>query len=211
MIVHLAFLSALSIFHALLSHPRVRRARYFMIHALFNAWVVHNVLADATFTIAHPTITYTTSPTIIYHVALFHLYHWACYETSMDDKVHHIINVFVVAPLLWSYPNNITSLGLFFMCGLPGGLIYVLLTLHKVGLISKTTVKRSSKHINMWIRAPGIVVTCYLIGLNYVTSPHLWVRLTSAFVLVASMWNGMYFLSTIILSEHGASRSHPPT
>ena len=198
--LHVGFLCLLYALHWTL---RCTSARYFILHTLMNAWVVWNVFDDACATLARPTSTYPTDPMVIYHVLVFHLYHWACYRTSVDERVHHVVNVFVVCPLLLTRPSNLVHLAFFFMCGLPGCVTYATLSLQKLGYVSRTAEKRVSKHINLWIRAPGVVVTCYLIGLNHVSralDPAA--NLAALLVLLASLWNGMYFLSAIVVSEY---------
>lgn len=177
-------------------------ARYYILHALMNGWVVWNVFEDSCSTFANPTSTYETDPMVIYHVLFFHIHHWACYQTSVDEKVHHIVNVFVVCPMLLMHPSNIVYFAFFFMCGLPGFVTYTTLSLYKLGYITKNVEKRVSKHISLWIRTPGVVVACYLMGLNYVSWAVDLSNIAALLVLFASLWNGMYFLNSIIISEY---------
>ena len=59
--------------------------------------------------------------------------------------------------------------------------------------------------LNMWIRAPGIVITTYILYINRniflsLLDYSLLSYLIFGFVLAGTLWNGMYFLSTIIRS-----------
>ena len=202
---HIGFVTMLCLFHRILAHSQVR---YFVMHALFNAWVVFNVMGDFCYTLTHPTSTYAVSRTIIVHMVVFHLYHLVLYDTTDDDKVHHIVNVFLICPLLLLHPTNVAHFAFFFMCGFPGLLTYILLVLVKWKYITKGTEKCISLHVNMWMRAPGIVVACYLIGLNFVATRHVTVAIAACIVLLASLWNGMHYLRSIIISEHTHALKH---
>jgi hypothetical protein len=123
---------------------------------------------------------------------------------AFDEKVHHFILVFLLIPLTWIYYTNICDFAMFFMTGLPGGITYLLLFLKNLGLIETKTEKKISKHLNMWIRAPGCVITSYIIYLNYIngsfSSDNFMNKLAVGLSIVGSLWNGMYFASTIIES-----------
>jgi hypothetical protein len=208
--LHVGFLSFLCTLHWTF---RRTSARYFILHALMNTWVVWNVFEDACFTLANPTSTYEINPMVIYHVLCFHIYHSACYQTSVDEKVHHVVNVFVVCPLLLLHPSNIVHFAFFFMCGLPGCVTYTTMGMYKLGYIPRRVEKHISKHVSLWIRAPGVVVTCYLIGLNYVSLAVDLANILALLVLFASLWNGMYFLDAVIISDYKcatASFTNPP-
>ncbi|ATZ80479.1 hypothetical protein BMW23_0427 [Bodo saltans virus] len=93
---------------------------------------------------------------------------------------------------------------LFFMMGLPGGITYLLLFLKNCGFIKNKTEKKISKHLNMWIRAPGCVMSSYIIYLNYVNGTFGEMNIIKHIAVWAcifsNLWNGMYFASTIIES-----------
>ena len=49
------------------------------------------------------------------------------------------------------------SWGCLFVCGLTGGIDYLLLFLYKLGKLEKSTEKRLNRALNMWVRLPGIL------------------------------------------------------
>lgn len=51
----------------------------------------------------------------------------------------------------------------FFICGLPGGLDYIMLILVKMDHMHAQTEKIINARINLWIRAPGLTVASVLI------------------------------------------------
>jgi hypothetical protein len=99
---------------------------------------------------------------------------------------------------------NLSDMGMFFMTGLPGGITYLLLSLKNLHLIKDATEKRISKHLNMWIRAPGCVLTSYFIYLNYANNKFgnliLPYKLGIYLCMLGTFVNGMYFAGTIIES-----------
>ena len=58
------------------------------------------------------------------------------------------------------YANRVNNMNLFFLTGLPGGLIYVLLCLRKCGLCLSWDEPLLSCCINVLLRAPGILWSC---------------------------------------------------
>ena len=96
--------------------------------------------------------------TISLHV--FHII--TCFNNlSIIDWMHHVISCLFVGLLGEFYVNGpIINYFLFFLCGLPGGIDYYLLTLNKYGLINRLTEKRINVNLNMWIRLPGVLFGC---------------------------------------------------
>ena len=139
-----------------------------------------------------------------FYTILFHAYHiLLCGKLSLDETIHHLL-VFILCPLLWVHYTTICDFAIFFMTGLPGGITYLCLFLKDLGLINGITEKYISKHLNMWIRGPGGVITSYIIYLNYVNNNLGEIYPMKKFAIYLSiafnLWNGMYFASTIIES-----------
>ena len=89
----------------------------------------------------------------------------------------------------------------FFVCGLPGGVDYVLLFLVKQRYMEKRTEKAVNRFLNMWIRLPGIVAfvpfayCCYAAGRSRV-SGHLLVVQS-----LLNCVNGIYFADRVVANE----------
>ena len=83
----------------------------------------------------------------------------------------------------------------FFICGLPGGMDYVMLAMVKHGLLDAMAEKRYNARINVWLRAPGLVCCAFAV---WVASRQRDVGpgMLAAAVLVAV--NGLYYMQVRI-------------
>jgi hypothetical protein len=183
---------------------------YFILHFLFNMFCVYNCWNGVHSLINNPTNIIQVPNTMAIYTFLFHLYHVILCgnNISIDELLHHLW-VFIICPLLCINYINLSDMGMFFMTGLPGGITYLLLSLKNMNYIKDITEKRISKHLNMWIRAPGCVLTSYFIYLNYANnnfgSLGIFYTLGVFICMFGALVNGMYFASTIIES-HGITK-----
>lgn len=92
-------------------------------------------------------------------VVCLHLYHCLKFNLSLQDVLHH----FLFIPTL-GIPGIIYDWGCFanyltfFICGLPGGIDYFILSLHKQGIALQWNQKKICANLNMWLRLPGILL-----------------------------------------------------
>jgi hypothetical protein len=185
---------------------------YYAFHFVFNMTCVVCTFQNVIYTFNSPLLLVKIPNTLSFYVLLFHIYHIIITKgnLALDEAIHHI-KVLMLCPLLWLYYSNLCDFGMFFMTGLPGGITYLLLTLKNLNLIENTSEKYISKHLNLWIRAPGCVITSYIIYLNYVNSNFGEIHGIKKFgiylAMLGTLWNGMYFASTIIES-YKASQIH---
>lgn len=182
---------------------RSNNTLYFLLHFLFNSWCVYENFDKVISCINQPTNIYNTSNIVSFYTVQFHLYHILLTKGKLtNDEIFHHLMVFFVAPSTWINHTIICNFGLFFMTGLPGGITYLLLLLTKLNLIDSINEKRISKHLNMWIRAPGCVLTAYLGYLNHFDTKKNGILYNSCVLASSSLilWNGMYFASTSIKS-----------
>lgn len=136
--------------------------RYNLLHALLNTYVVVSVVPDCYFVLANPleamSAPYSDVP-LATTIGL-HLFHCVSQYKSLTtvDWAHHLVSNMLVSFLCFPYDYGpLMQWGLLFICGLPGGIDYYLLTLVKLGTIAPSTEKRINRLLNTWIRAPGIV------------------------------------------------------
>lgn len=128
-----------------------------------------------------------------------HIYHVLFFKNlTVDDYMHHIISVFFVGVISSVFPFGY-CLGAvtFFICGLPGGLDYLLLALVKTNHVSSLTEKRLNRWLHQCIRAPGILLTTYC-GLVSVIRGNgkmhvFWAILT----FVLDNFNAMYYSNKV--------------
>jgi hypothetical protein len=183
----------------------INNALYFALHFIFNIYSVCYDYENIILTFNNPLIIRKTPNNLSFYVFLFHLYHVILCgkKISYDEIIHHAL-VFILSPLLWIYYTNLCDFAIFFMSGLPGGITYLFLFLKNIGIIEGITEKYISKHLNMWVRAPGCIITAYLIYINYINNNFGDIYLLKTIAIYLSitfnLWNGMYFASTIIES-----------
>jgi hypothetical protein len=189
---------------------------YFLFHFFFNMYSVSHTIKNVVITFHNPLVLTKRPNTLSFYVLLFHIYHVILTKgnIALDEWLHHI-KVFILCPLLWLHYTNLCDFGMFFMTGLPGGITYLLLFLKNVKLIENTTEKYISKHLNLWIRAPGCIITAYLIYLNCyhgkfgdLNAMGVSKKFGIYLAMFGSIWNGMYFASTIVESYNNAKKKN---
>jgi len=106
-------------------------------------------------------------------VLWLHLYHTVFYSLTWDDMFHHGLFAILLAGTggyyEWGYISNAQ---LFFICGLPGGIIYGMLALRRCFWTSLNEPFVSAL-VNMLLRCPGILTCtwCFLMTLHHGRSP----------------------------------------
>jgi hypothetical protein len=146
-------------------------SRWFLMHTIANTYIVWYTFNDMLSLIINPLLDinmYVNKPSFM--VLSLHLYHIIRFfkKLTIDDWWHHILNCFLVLGLVWYYEFGIiVNYFIFYMCGLPGGIDYLLLTLNEIGIIYRLTEKRINKYLNMWIRLPGILYGCMIGYIGY--------------------------------------------
>lgn len=158
--------------------PRILpKARFFLLHAVFNFGIVMFCWKDAIYVLTHPTMAVhgdvdgfsNTAIISTNAIAAFHVYHLLAFENlSLEDWIHHVISSMLVAciavNLPYGYMVNLCNIG---MCGLPGGLDYLLLVGVKYNYISRMTEKKYNSLLNVGLRWPIILVSFYLFCLGF--------------------------------------------
>ena len=135
-------------------------------------------------------------------VLLLHAYHILFYTCVFMDYIHHIIMCSLISvPLLAS--SKIIALSntlLFFVCGLPGGIDYYNMYRVYQGQLPSILEKKYNSWLNIYVRAPGILYTAYLVWIHYLTDYPVfnqWYCVLSIFILI---WNAQYFAREVCIS-----------
>lgn len=149
--------------------------RWYFIHTLSNLFITLTCFRDVVYVVLNPLKAvdgeFNTIPMTM-AIAL-HIYHVYMCKKNMDiiDWIHHILNAFLVGfTTLFYYKGRLVNFINFFICGFPGGLDYLCLTLNKYGLMSRFVEKRLNVFQNNWIRSPGILTGCVIGYINFVTN-----------------------------------------
>jgi hypothetical protein len=111
-------------------------------------------------------------------VLAVHIYHVVAFTAvNVSDIWHHLLFVPAIggSGLLLPWGPLRQVLG-FFISGLPGGIDYFNLVLYRHGMMSKTTKKRVSMLLAIFIRAPGLILVgfCMYQAKLYGETEHGW-------------------------------------
>jgi len=184
---------------------RSENTKYFLLHFLVNMYIVHLVWRDALETIWNPLDFKVAEIYPSFIAVLFHTYHLLFYnDIQRDEKLHHLVNVYVTSPLIWFNYNKVCNFALSIMMGLPGGITYGLLFLKDINAINPITEKNISASLNLWIRCPGAICVAGVIYIQMIYRTDIFNGLcfiTGIVSIVGTYWNGIYFMQTIVESR----------
>ena len=140
-------------------------ARWFLLHAWGNIIVTVFALPDALLAADNPgtsCIGGASTYVPLWQIISLHLYHLVFFACSTADWVHHCVFVSIIGGCgLYFEGGPLTNLVALFMCGLPGALDYVMLSLVKHGHLAPLVEKAWNARINVWIRSPGMLLCTF--------------------------------------------------
>lgn len=135
---------------------------WFCEHALVNAMIATCTLPAvwaawrAPMSTLTPTGTPADSALPMRMAAWLHAYHVAFYALTWQDVLHHGLFVTLLALPGCAYEwGALGNAQLFFLCGLPGGLVYALLAAQRLGHCPRVREPVVSALLNALVRAPG--------------------------------------------------------
>tara|TARA_B110000858_G_C17634862_1_gene395275 strand:+ start:62 stop:793 length:732 start_codon:yes stop_codon:yes gene_type:complete len=130
-------------------------------------------------------------------VVALHYYHIAMFRLNITDWIHHISTAVITAPIiLLTNTTCLSVVGLYFTCGLPGLVDYMLLWFVKMGWCDKLIEKRVYVYISVWLRGPGCVYCAVMfLGILPTIDEYSWgIFLGRLWSVVIVFWNGLYFM-----------------
>ncbi|GAH32901.1 unnamed protein product [marine sediment metagenome] len=207
------FISSLILFYSLHRILKIfikdNNTIYFILHAIYNLASLLLIIPDILSAIFDPLKCYIEWSTNIPMITLmsFHSYHLLIEpKLTLDEIFHHILFCFIFPPILISLTHyNMTNVVLFFTIGIPGLVMYTLLTLVKFNIVKKQTEKTISKLLYMWIRMPGCIIMATFLQLHihycerHNTTFNQYFSLLCSFALC---WNGIYYADKYSLSQY---------
>jgi len=139
-------------------------------------------------------------------VAALHLYHMIPglgFRLHVADYVHHFVFVGSICSVGMLYESGpLQNFIAMFICGLPGGLDYIMLVFVKLGMMKPEREKVLNARINLWLRAPGLTVSTLFI---YVTalygpdySPCRNHPILATVIAGLIFFNGQYYLNVVV-------------
>jgi len=183
------------------------KARYFSLHGVWNIIITVLILPDLYKTMIDPLnalspgYNFTRWPIVF--VAILHVWHCVAYNgLTSDDYFHHIVFAGGLSTInfLWDWGYS-TNFMLFFICGLPGGLDYLMLSAVKHGYLAKISEKRINQLLNIWCRGPGCIAAACLVWVNWMNgnADHIPVPIKLVTILLA-LTNGQYYSRRVVAS-----------
>lgn len=139
--------------------------RWFQLHAIINMIITALTASDILECMQDPTrsndIVETDWPRSL--ALSLHIYHCLAYTPRIEDWYHHIISVFLCAPMCIMNNTKAIAFNYFFCTGFPGGIDYIMLSLVKTNHVTRMTQKYMASLLNAYIRMPGGCIGAYLI------------------------------------------------
>ena len=154
-----------------------RKSRWFQLHSVTNiiiVCIIYNDIID----LFHKPITNiraVSSHLDCYFIIILHIYHlFIVKELTILDYIHHVIFIgFGVIPCIIVINNNITKIGFFATCGLPGAIEYFGLCLVKHNKMDSLTQKRAMAIIYNYIRCPLCIFCISTTYIGYMETDHI--------------------------------------
>jgi len=156
------------------------QSRWFAIHAFGNLLCVLSAVPAVLATLADPAeamngVKYSDSsffgtgtvwPILICNAT--HIYHMVAFKLSKADLFHHVVFALTMGSAGQFYRlGAFRGFLVFWLSGVPGGIDYFNLVLVKLGKMQPLTQKRYCANINIWMRGPCLVISAFIIYLNY--------------------------------------------
>lgn len=175
-----------------------QKLKWFFVHAVSNISIAIMTFSHLT---SHFTgITRDEDKRSIVLVIYTHIYHMLFYKLSSDDILHHFVFLPTIAlpGLLYDW-KNIGNVQLFFICGIPGAIIYITLILNKT---TRWNVNEPliTALVNSVLRMPGILFANYILFTQHHTlSAPAWAIWAQ---LLLAPTNAVYYTYTAIRRYH---------
>ena len=139
----------------------------------------------------------------MYVCGAIHTYHTVAFHNlTTDDWVHHIMFAGLIVYLgLTVNGGPGTNVICFVICGLPGGIDYLMLTAVKHGLMEGGTEKRINARVNVWLRAPGAVLVAFSYYVSYRYGDRIPTRFEIPIVVIGTLlvfFNGQYYMQRVV-------------
>ena len=118
------------------------------------------------------------------------------------DIFHHLFFVTIGSLVVFIFNNGrFVALSHFFICGLPGGIDYVILFLYESNHVEKITRLNIASYINVWIRAPGLCMVATFSILKFIYSNQDLFSFIELFLqLLITYGNGQFYMKEVVYS-----------
>ena len=181
--------------------------KYYLIHSVHNAFMIYLTINDVynTYFDFFDYVNQTSSLTCGVMTLALHIYHIFMYFNKLRfiDWIHHILMLCICLPVAFYYRfGSLLGHSIFYICGLPGCIDYMLLFLERNKGVNRMTEKKVNVLLNVWIRSPGCNIHSLLslIVLSYEYQNISYIGISSI-LLTSSLiyWNGNYFMKEAVI------------
>eukprot|EP00092_Neocalanus_flemingeri_P003785 GFUD01004076.1.p1 GENE.GFUD01004076.1~~GFUD01004076.1.p1 ORF type:complete len:290 (-),score=46.91 GFUD01004076.1:190-1059(-) len=190
-----------------LSSNKIKNARWFILHAIGNLFVVLTSMTSICAAVVDPLSSSDTGNLI--NTSLFssgsvwpltiansiHIYHIiGGFDLSYDDTFHHLVFVPIIGfPGQIFLPHIIGNCAAFFGCGLSGGIEYLVLSLRQLGKVDKLFQKRLCANLYLWIRMPGLLMSSFLLYQGWLCGNVSVPSPVVAVLAIGTMYNALFY------------------
>ena len=185
------------------------KSRWFALHGVVNLVLAMECLPDIIVSLRNPImcmrgeLPYSLFPA--YLSATLHTYHMLApwfRPLQTADYIHHLAFAGILGSCQLSYhwgPGS--NIFMFFVCGLPGGIDYLMMSAVKEGALSSLTEKYYNNLINVWVLAPGCVGCSFWIYACWAAGNTTQIPPLAIFTCIALCYaNGQYYGSQVTAS-----------
>jgi len=178
-------------------------SRYFLLHTLANAVITMSTAKEMLQVLSDPVGSSLGRCNVLptYMVPCLFTYHLSVFSNvPRDEWEHHLLfGLGLAGPQLRYCVGPVQNAIAFFICGLPGGLDYAMLCAVKEGWLRSSSEKIWNSKLQVWMRAPGILLSSYAI---YLISRYSGLKQPSKLLpyllfLLAS-FNGQYYMQKVV-------------
>lgn len=178
--------------------------KWFSTHAMINIIISYWTYKAVYMTFEYPLLSYKVDEYVnedensrlpICLSLWIHIYHVLFYDLSKEDIFHHLMFVSLLTVPGYYYEWGIVrNCNLFFICGLPGGLIYALLTLQKCGYFKHVNEKYFSAFMNIVIRCPGCLFCTAIMLICFIKKEYGANTIAFLIQLILTPFNAIYYM-----------------
>lgn len=190
-------------------------SRWFLLHTTANLIITLLCVSDTWFMLSDPVNAlqfdgHTTQIPLAIVFAL-HCYHMipGLFQLYWVDWVHHILMCVIGNPLLmFANYGPLLNYNFMWVCGLPGGVDYLMLCFVKEGKMAPLSEKRTNTVINLWVRGPAL---CFSVVFSWIQIHMQYNELATSTIVIRvllqglQLWNAQYFLERVVANYHVTS------
>jgi hypothetical protein len=180
------------------------KARWFYLHIWINTFCLISGSPDIFDVLINPNDNFPRpwSSSVPYGVVCAgHIYHMLFFNNlKYMDWLHHITMIFITMPwTVYFMPCKGAVFALAGLSGLPGGIDYVLLTLAKLERISWNTEKYWNNYIQIWLRAPWLIMSC---GWGWGAMMKSEINSLCIINFIFVFWNACFFMQDTVRANY---------